>query len=368
MPFALTLFVMSRLSRKSLILSLIALAVGSQASLGYSAVPKLPFFKNWGVSGSDPQASIHAIEAWKIQKGSPRIIVAVIDTGIDATHPDLKMNLWQDPLSGREVHGWDFVTDRPNVNDEHGHGTHIAGIIGAIANPMVGVAGVAQRVAIMAVKYYSDRLSGAKNLYNSVRAINYAVDHGAKIINYSGGGPEFSEEEFLAVKRAERRGVLFVAAAGNLHQDIDQSVHYYYPASYRLSNIISVASIDRFNHLLPSSNWGRTRVDVAAPGEEIFSTMPRDRKTHLPTYGEMTGTSQATAFVSGLAALILSENPSLSPAEVREVILRSVDPIPGLKGKILTGGKINALKAVKVAHQFVPSARAVAATQSLSSH
>src|SRR5207244_2453282 len=122
------------------------------------------------------------------------------------------------------------------------------------------------------------------NVSNSAKAIKYAVDHGAKIINYSAGGPEFSEDEYRAIKEAELRGVLFVSAAGNDHQNTDQVENYYYPAAYRLSNIIAVAATDIHNNLLSSSNWGKKRVDVAAPGESIYSTLPNGR------FGYMTGT------------------------------------------------------------------------------
>src|SRR4029077_10572959 len=118
---------------------------------------------------------------------------------------------------------------------------------------------------------------GSVNLRNTVKAINYAIDHGARIINYSGGGPEFSEEEYLAIKRAESKGILFVAAAGNERQNTDLVENYYYPSAYRLSNIISVAATDIHNNLLPSSNWGKKSVDVAAPGENIYSTLPQNK-------------------------------------------------------------------------------------------
>jgi thermitase len=190
------------------------------------------------------------------------------------------------------------------------------------------------------VKYYSDQNLGPVNLSNTVKAINYAVDHGARIINYSGGGPEFSEEEYFAIKRAEAHGVLFVAAAGNESQNTDKTENYYYPSAYRLSNIISVAATDIHNNLLKTSNWGKKRVDVAAPGESIYSTLPGGK------YGPMTGTSQATAFVSGIAALLLSQNPSLTPVQIKSLILKSVDPIPQLADKIATGGRVNAYAAL----------------------
>ena len=297
-------------------------------------------FKNWGLFNTQAQSHIHAVDAWKIEEGSRNVVVAVIDTGIDATHHDLQKNIWQDPTSKTPIYGWNFVINQPNPKDDHGHGSHVAGIIGAITDAKTGVSGVAPHVSIMSVKYYSDTNSGAVNLANTIKAINYAVDHGAKIINYSGGGPEFSEDEYLAIKKAEAKGVLFVAAAGNEHQDTDRVENYYYPSAYHLSNIISVAATDIHNNLLPSSNWGKKHVDVAAPGENIFSTLPGGR------YGYMSGTSQATAFVSGVAALLLSRDPTLTPTQIREIIMSSVDRLPQLAQKLTTGGRVNAYAAL----------------------
>ena len=300
--------------------------------------------KNWGLNSK----AANVTSAWTLTQGSKNVIVAVIDTGIDATHPDLKNNLWKAPSSDKHVgsgnvYGWDFVTKSPNPRDFHGHGTHIAGIIGAIANPKTGTAGVAQNVQIMAVRYYDETAPGKVNLANTIKALNYAVDNGAKIINYSGGGPEFSQEEFEAMKKAESRGVLIVAAAGNDHRNTDQEANYYYPAAYQqkgLKNIISVASIDPDGKILPSSNWGAKSVDVAAPGEGILSTTPGSQ------YGKMTGTSQATAFVSGIAALLLSKQPALTPAQLKDIIFKSVTPMASLRGKVSTNGKVDAYKAV----------------------
>ena len=298
-------------------------------------------FKNWGLVNTQAKSHISAMEAWKIEEGSRNVVVAVIDTGIDPKHKDLSDNIWHDP-NGKAgaVYGWNFVSDKSNPEDQHGHGTHVAGIIGAIADPSSGVSGVAHHVSIMSVKYYSDANPGHINLRNTVRAINYAVDHGAKIINYSGGGPEFSEDEYLAIKKAEAAGVLFVAAAGNEHEDRDVPGHEYYPSAYHLSNIVSVAATDIHNNLLKSSNWGKKQVDVAAPGENIYSTLPGGR------YGYMSGTSQATAFVSGLAALLLSKDPTLKPSEIKEIIMASVDRLPQLEQKIVTGGRVNAFAAL----------------------
>lgn len=293
------------------------------------------YIKNWGLTSSET----NAFRAWNISEGSRDVIVAVIDTGIDAGHQDLSKNIWHNTENSNE-YGWNFVTNQPNPRDKHGHGTHVAGIIGALADLDAGVSGVVHKVSIMPVKYYSDLNPGSVNLRNAVKAINYAVDHGAQIINYSGGGPEFCEDEYLAIKRAEQRGILFVAAAGNEHQNADFIGNYYYPSSYRLSNIISVAATDINNDLIPSSNWGHNKVDVAAPGENIFSTLPGGR------YGYMSGTSQATAFVTGIAALLLSQNPNLTPVQIKQIIMKSVDHFSNLKGKVASGGRVNAYSAL----------------------
>lgn len=319
------------------ILSFAAIGAIQKHKISNDSVIKLHQLKNWGLGNARSQSHISAIDAWKLEKGSKNIIVAVIDTGLDADHPDLKKNVWR---NGKNDYGFNFVTQKANPTDDHGHGTHVAGIIGAVANPTSGVSGVVQNVSIMSVKYYSDSNPGSVNLKNTIRAIEYAVENGAKIINYSGGGPEFSQEEYLAIKKAEAKGVLFIAAAGNEKQDSDLPQNYYYPSAYKLPNIISVAATDIHNKLLRSSNWGKVRVDVTAPGENIYSTLPGGR------YGYMSGTSQATAFVTGIAALLLSRDPSLSPAKIKELIRGSADVIPELKDKIASGGRVNAYKAL----------------------
>ncbi len=296
--------------------------------------------KNWGLTNLE-KSHIQALDAWKIQEGDRNIIVAVIDTGIDPNHKALSNNLWHsDSLENRFIYGWNFVSNQPNPTDNHGHGTHIAGIIGAIADPVTGISGVVHRVSIMPVKYYSEDNPGALNLSNSIKAIEYAIAHGARIINYSGGGPEFSQDEYLAIKKAETQGILFVAAAGNEHKNTDITENFYYPSAYHLSNMISVAATDIHNNLLDSSNWGKKNVDIAAPGENIFSTLPDGH------FGYMSGTSQATAFVTGVATLLLSQNPTLTPQKVKSIILSSVDRFNQLQNKIATGGRLNAYKAL----------------------
>jgi thermitase len=321
---------------QSFIISLILLQGGLANAETFSA-------KNWGLAGANVQ------KAWTLTQGSKNVVVAVIDTGIDATHPDLKASLWKspNPTTGKpgngSVYGWDFVTKSPNPSDFHGHGTHIAGLIGAITNPKMGTAGVSPNVQIMAVRYYDENAPGKTNLANTIKALHYAINNGARIINYSGGGPEFSQEEYEAMKEAESKNILIVAAAGNDHHNTDTEANNYYPAAYQLKglkNIISVASIDQENRLLNSSNWGSKSVDVAAPGEGILSTIPNGK------YGKMTGTSQATAFVSGIAALILAKQPALTAAQVKEIIMDNVDLEVGLRGKVMSNGKVDAYKAV----------------------
>ncbi|MGE3262826.1 MAG: S8 family peptidase [Bacteriovoracia bacterium] len=302
--------------------------------------PSEILLRNWGLDNKEQASHINARKAWKISRGDKKIIVAVIDTGIDATHPDLKDNICRKP--GTDEYGFDFVTNKKNPEDKHGHGSHVAGIIGATGRGNTGASGVAPNICIMAVRYYSDTASGAQNLANTVKAINYAVDNGANIINYSGGGAEFSAAEMRAIQRAEAKGILFVAAAGNEYQNTDDAKNSYYPAAYGLTNIIAVAATNIRNQLLPSSNWGKKHVHVAAPGENVYSTLPKGR------YGYLTGTSQATAYVSGLAALILSENPSLKPAEVREIIMSSTDKLANLEAKVASGGRINAYAALRM--------------------
>jgi subtilisin family serine protease len=303
-------------------------------------------FKNWGLKNDISDSHIHVADAWRMAQGSRDVVVAVIDTGIDPDHPDLKANLWHDKKTGE--YGWDFVTSQKNPKDEHGHGTHVAGIIGAELNKKAGISGVAHKVSIMAVRYYSEKSSGAENLKNSIRALHYAIDHGAHIINYSGGGAEFSMEEYTALRRAREEGILVVTAAGNERSDGDKSEHYYYPCAYKLDNIVCVAATNIRNDLLASSNWGKATVDIAAPGEKILSTSPGGKYTY------MSGTSQATAFVTGVAALMKSKNQDLTPQQIKDLIRRSADAVDKLVDKVASAGKLNAAKALSLLDRRTP--------------
>lgn len=273
-------------------------------------------FKNWGLN------SIEVEKAWTIEKGDDDILIAVIDTGADEMHDDFVANSF--------VSGMDFNTNKPSKIDVHGHGTHVTAII----------AGVAKNVRFLSLTYYSDENDGTTNLANTVRAIDYAVKAGARIINYSGGGPEFSMKEYVALRKAQLAGVLLVAAAGNERSDTDQMDKTFYPSSYKLNNTISVSSLDMNNNLLASSNWGKETVTVAAPGENIYSALPGKWR------GYMSGTSQATAFVTGIAALLLSKNPKLTPTDLKTIIAENVDKLPSLEGKVSSGGRVNAFKSL----------------------
>ncbi len=323
----------------------------------------------WGLKKSD------AARAWKVTKGSKDIIVAVIDTGIDIKHEDLQENLWKNPgetgldKNGKDkatngidddgngyvddVYGWNFVANTADLTDNHGHGTHIAGIIGAQAGNNKGISGISPDVSLMIIKYYDPKVANTDNLKNTINSINYAIKMGAQIINYSGGGTDYSQEEFDAVKKAEKNGILFVAAAGNERSNSDQ--FHYYPADYKLTNIISVTALDPSKEVLPSSNFGIETVDIAAPGQNIISTLPGN------AYGFMTGTSQATAFVSGAAVLVKANKPDFKFDDIKKYILSTGDPSTTLAEKTRTSRSLNLFKALTILDQGM-SANGIVAT------
>lgn len=313
----------------------------------------------WGLSKSNAQ------KAWELSTGDRRIVVAVIDTGVDVRHEDLASNLWTNPgetgldAQGRDkanngidddgngfvddVHGWNFVSNTKDLTDNHGHGTHIEGIIGAAAGNGKGIAGVAPRVSMMTLKYYDPKAPNTDNLRNTINAIRYAIRMKADIINYSGGGTEFSQDEKNAIEEARKQGILFVAAAGNERSNSDK--FKYYPADYGLSNIISVTAIDPRTEVLSSSNYGTETVDLAAPGQNILSTLPGNQ------YGPMTGTSQATAFVTGAAVLIKAHKKYNNPEDIKKYILSTGDNLASLSMKTKTSRKLNLYKSLAMIDQ-----------------
>ena len=310
---------------------------------------------NWGL------ADIHAPEAWKHHRGSRNVVVAVIDTGCDVHHPELTSNIWFNPGESGidesgipkahngiddddngfvdDVHGWNFAADNGDLEDNHGHGTHIAGIIGARKVDGVMSAGVAPQVSLMILKYYDTEASGKANLDHTVAAIRYAVRMGADIINYSGGGVVRSREEEEALRWASEQGVLVVAAAGNEGSNSD--FYHFYPADYELPNILSVAALDRNDKILSLSNYGLHTVDLAAPGKNIYSTLPGG------LYGYMTGTSQATAFVTGVAALLMANDPKMrDPATLIDHLLNHSRKRVDLTAKLRSGSVLDAEEAL----------------------
>ena len=307
--------------------------------------------RNVGQYGGTPGADIHATDAWNATTGAG-VIVAVVDTGVDYNHPDLAANMWtnpSDPPNGvdddgngfvDDVHGADFINGDSNPDDDAGHGTHVAGIIGAKGDNGLGVTGVNWDTKIMALKFLD--ANGAGNTADAANAIDYAVNHGARVINASWGGPAFSQALFEAVKRAGDKGVLFVAAAGNDGQNADVSPDY--PAAFDLPNVISVAASDRNDKLPDFSNYGPHSVDLAAPGDDIYSTVPP--LSDPSGYEAFSGTSMATPFVSGAAALYLSRAPQSTPDQVKAALLQNVDQSPAFAGKVVSGGRLDIAKAL----------------------
>lgn len=266
-------------------------------------------------------------EAHKIEQGKRSITVAVVDTPIDTTHP------W---LSDASLDGQDFSHGDYTLHSMS-HGTHVSGLIRLMAD-----------ITILPVAYYSEKATGKDNIRSSLSALRFAISQRVRVLNYSGGGPSFNEEELGILREAEEKGILIVAAAGNESQDVDKALNHFYPASYGpyLSNMITVSSVDQFGHLVESSNWGKTTIDVAAPGEGHFSALPGNR------YGVMSGTSQATAIVSGVAALVISHYPELTPEQVKRAIMASVTPSDELKYKVISGGRVDARRALIAAQRF----------------
>jgi subtilisin family serine protease len=311
-----------------------------------------------GVTGT-VDADIDAPEAWELTTATPAVAVAVIDSGVDTTHPDLAPNTWSNPgesgggketngidddLDGLidDVHGWDWVGNDANPADANGHGTHVAGTIGARGNDGIGVAGVSWNSALMALRVLD--ASGSGSLADVIAADSYAAPHGAAVVNESFGGTGFSQAEYDAIRAAP--GTLFVAAAGNAGASNDTSPTY--PCAYDLPNLICVAATDQQDALAGFSNYGATTVDLGAPGSRIVSDRPGG------TYAYMSGTSMATPHVSGAAALAFAHKPGASVAAVRQAILAGAEPDSSLSGKTVSGGRLNARAALDVLDGRLP--------------
>lgn len=319
------------------------------ATIHAEAVAGLPndpaFGQLWGLNNSN-NVDIDAPEAWGVTLGNPSTIVAVIDTGIDLNNPDFAGKIWTNPVNDagagypNDVHGWNFIDDTPDVQDDDGHGTHVSAIIAAVGDNNYGVVGVDPSAQIMPLKFLDANGNGSTN--DAVSAIYYAVNHGAKVINASWGGVDYTQPLDDAIAYANAHNVVFVTAAGNdgTNNDVVPS----YPSSFRQPNELSVAAVDRNGNLPGFSNYGAATVDVAAPGVDIVSDVP----TSIDPSGfqDLSGTSMSTAYVSGVAALVAGLNPGFTAAQIVQRIDSTAKPLPSLTGKTISGGMVDAYNAV----------------------
>ncbi len=323
--------------------------VTADATPNDSSFGSLWGLNNTGQSGGTSDADIDAPEAWNTTTGSGTFVVGIIDTGIDYRHPDLAANMWTNPdeIAGNGIdddrngyvddrYGYDFANNDADPLDDNGHGTHVAGTIGAVGNNGVGVAGINWRVKLAALKFLDADGSGYTS--DAVRALDYAVREGMRVTNNSWGGGGDSAALRSAIQRAQAAGSIFVAAAGNDGRNNDVTVSY--PGSYPYDNVVAVAATDRNDRLASFSNYGATSVDLAAPGVSILSTTPNN------SYSTYSGTSMATPHVSGAIALLWDRNPTWTYRQVIGQILSTVDPVTTLTGKVASGGRLNIARAL----------------------
>jgi len=346
-----------------------------------AVIPDDPLFpRMWGLNNTGqesypglvgtPDADIDAPEAWAIRHDVPEIVVAVLDTGIEWDHPDLMDNIWinsgEIPGNGADddgngyiddIYGWDFANDDNSVYDGlDSHGTHTAGTIGAVGNNGLGVTGIAWNTKIMCLKFLED---GVGDTGNAIEALAYAWNNGAHITSnswgYSGPLDPALEDAFRACD------LLHICAAGNTGSDNDSKYpkQSHYPSSFPLDNIIAVAATDCNDRLAAFSCWGKTTVDIAAPGHRILSTLPTDQtpEGYLP-YAWMNGTSMATPHVAGACAVLMAEFPDMlfypwgsdwqdDQVTIKELILSTADKKPDLEGVVLSGGRLNICNALR---------------------
>lgn len=307
---------------------------------------KLWGLNNTGQTGGTNDADVDALEAWGVTTGDSSIVVAVIDSGVDRAHEDLADNAWvnvsekngdpgvDDDGNGLidDIHGWNFYGDNNDPRDDNGHGTHVAGTIGAVGNNSKGVIGVCPEVSIMAVKFLG--ANGSGQISDAIASVNYTASFDDLLLsNNSWGGGGFSAALKQEIDRASIKGQLFVAAAGNNGRDIDSIPHY--PASYSSENIISVASTDHSDKLSGFSNFGESSVDLAAPGSNVYSTFPGG------TYKSLSGTSMAAPHVAGGCALLKARSGIISHLELRARIIGRGDRLALLNGKTASGRRLN---------------------------
>lgn len=339
--------------------------------IGSKKMPNDPKFNeqyalhNTGGPYTTEDSDMDVLEAWDITTGSRNVVVGVVDSGMDYLHKDLSAALWRNlgemgtDAAGRDKssnridddgngyvddwRGWDFVNGDNDPMDDRDHGSHCSGIIGASGNDGIGITGVNWNVTMMPLKAFNS--NGEGYVAAIIKAIEYATKMGVVVTNNSygsEGGP--SNAEKAAIEQAQKKGILFIAAAGNSTSDNDENPVY--PASYTLDNIITVASTDGDDKLSDFSNFGAKSVHVGAPGSSIVSTV---RGNKYETWG---GTSMAAPQVAGVVALIKAKYPSLSSAMIKKSIIETTDRLPTLQGKTLTEGRVNAYRALLKAGQF----------------
>ncbi len=324
---------------------------------------------NDGTIVGTADADINAPEAWAVTTGSRSIVVAVLDSGIDYNHPDLTANIWVNsgemPNNGidddnngfvDDYHGYDFHNNDGDPMDDHRHGTHVAGTIGAVGNNGIGVTGVAWQTTLLPVKFLDENNAGSTD--DAVAAINYLVmlkttgKANVRVVNNSWGTTEYKQSLYDAISRANAADILFVCAAGNGDAlgngiDLDQPNQNFYPATLDLPNIISVAASDPYDQLAPFSNYGVTKVDIAAPGVGILSTFPGG------AYATLNGTSMATPHVTGTAALVLALHPDATTDEIKNSLVNGAVNKSALQSAVLEGRRLDALNALS-APVFAP--------------
>jgi subtilisin family serine protease len=311
---------------------------------------------NTGIYGGVPGADIMAEQGWDLQRDAGGIIVAVIDSGVRFTHEDLAPNMWVNPgesgldALGRDkrtnrldddgngyvddVHGMNVLNGSGNPMDDWGHGTHVAGIVGAMGNNTVGVAGVAWRVKIMACKFIT--ASAQYSVSDAITCLEYARVNGARIVTASWGGYAFTSQALRdEIALLRNQGIILAAAAGNDNNDNDTMPLY--PASYDFDNIVAVAATDRTDTRAGWSNYGALTVDLGAPGAPVYSTWGGSDSDYR--YND--GTSMAAPHIAGTCALLWARFPSETHQQIIQRILSSVDPLVSLAGRTRSGGRLN---------------------------
>ena len=310
--------------------------------------PNDPKFKqqwaleNSGQDGGQFGSDIKAATAWETTTGAPSTVIAVVDSGIDFTHPDLTNNLWTNPRPSADgdLHGWDFVANNSEITDEQGHGTAVAGIIAAEGNNGLGVTGVMWSASLMSLRVLDN--TGTGDVGNAVEAIDYAIAHGAHVINLSWGTTGESLVLKEAIERALRRNVVVVCSSGNGGQDLD--TNQYYPASFGLKDLIVVGATDNHDQPVSWSNWGARKVTIAAPGANILTTQRGGG------YWTVTGTSVAAPVVTGIAGLLKTIHPAANTAFISRAISSGARQVVSLSGKVSSGGVADAAGALAKLH------------------